>query len=80
MIALPRHAFPTTATTDTTTATGGARSLRLALGAVAGRLEAWAERRRQRWALLRLSDAMLKDVGLGRGDAFREAAKPFWRE
>jgi uncharacterized protein YjiS (DUF1127 family) len=28
---------------------------------------------------MRLDDAMLKDVGLGRGDAFREAAKPFWR-
>jgi uncharacterized protein YjiS (DUF1127 family) len=75
VIALPRHAFPTT-----TIPAGGARSLRRALGAVAGRLATWAERRRERRALLRLSDAMLKDVGLGRGDAFREAAKPFWRD
>jgi len=29
--------------------------------------------------LLGLDDVMLKDIGLGRGDVFREAAKPFWR-
>ena len=75
MIALHRHAFPTTVVPA-----GGARSLRRALGEAAGRLATWAERRRERRALLRLSDAMLKDVGLGRGDAFREAAKPFWRD
>ena len=75
MIALHRHAFPTTAIPA-----GGARSLRRALFDAAGRLATWAERRRERRALLRLSDAMLKDIGLGRGDAFREAAKPFWRE
>jgi uncharacterized protein YjiS (DUF1127 family) len=72
MIALPRHASPTVVA-------GDARSLRWALGAAAGLLAAWAERRRQRRALLRLGDGMLKDIGLGRGDAFREAAKPFWR-
>ena len=76
MIALPRHAFPTT----TTAAAGSAEALRRALFDAAGRLATWAERRLERRALLRLSDAMLKDVGLGRGDAFREAAKPFWRE
>ena len=41
--------------------------------------EGWAERRRQRRALMMLSDAMLKDIGLGRGEAEREAMKPFWR-
>ena len=41
--------------------------------------EGWAERRRQRRALTMLSDAMLKDIGLGRGEAAREAMKPFWR-
>lgn len=76
MIALPRHAFPTT----TTAAAGSAEALRRALFDAAGRLATWAERRLERRALLRLSDAMLKDIGLGRGDAFREAAKPFWRE
>ena len=34
---------------------------------------------RQRRALLRLDDALLKDLGLSRVDALREGAKPFWR-
>jgi uncharacterized protein YjiS (DUF1127 family) len=34
---------------------------------------------RQRRALLRLDDAMLKDLGLSRVDALQEGAKPFWR-
>jgi uncharacterized protein YjiS (DUF1127 family) len=72
MIALPRHAFPTVAA-------GHVRPARRALADAVGLLAGWAERRRQRRALLWLDDAMLKDVGLGRGDAFREAAKPFWR-
>ena len=42
--------------------------------------EGWAERRRQRRALMMLSDAMLKDIGLGRGEAARESMKPFWRK
>ena len=42
-------------------------------------LEAWAERRRQRRALLQLSDHALKDIGLNRADAFEEGTKPFWR-
>ena len=75
MIALPRHAFPTTSAAGSV-----ARPVRQTLGAAAGLLAAWAERHRQRRALLRLDDGMLKDIGLGRGDAFREAAKPFWRD
>ena len=41
----------------------------------------WLERYRQRRALLALSadDALLKDIGISRADAVREAAKPFWR-
>lgn len=50
------------------------------LAGLAELLERWAGRRRQRLALLSLSDALLKDIGLGRGDAEREARKPFWRE
>ena len=42
-------------------------------------LDAWSERRRQRRALLELSDHMLKDIGIGRGEAYREGRKPFWR-
>jgi uncharacterized protein YjiS (DUF1127 family) len=37
------------------------------------------ERSRQRRALSRLSDALLRDIGLTRGEAARESAKPFWR-
>lgn len=49
------------------------------LVAVLELFEAWAERRRQRCALLELSDALLKDIGLVRSEAEREAHKPFWR-
>lgn len=38
----------------------------------------WLEVRRQRRDLLRLSDAMLRDIGISRADAEREAARPFW--
>lgn len=42
------------------------------------RLELWADRRRERRALMRCPDGLLKDVGLSRADALREAGKPFW--
>ncbi|KMO38127.1 hypothetical protein VQ02_12085 [Methylobacterium variabile] len=42
------------------------------------RLELWADRRRERRALLGCPDGLLKDVGLSRADALREAEKPFW--
>ncbi len=37
------------------------------------------ERARQRRALEVLTDDQLRDIGLSRGEALREAAKPFWR-
>lgn len=40
----------------------------------------WAERARQRRALLSLDDWMLKDIGLSRADIMREYDKPIWRE
>ena len=39
----------------------------------------YIERRRERQALLRLDDRMLRDIGLTRVDVMREADKPFWR-
>ena len=48
------------------------------LGLVAT-LERWVERRHQRQALLSLNDALLKDIGLNRSDAWQEGTKPFWR-
>ncbi|MDY0882157.1 DUF1127 domain-containing protein [Dongia soli] len=42
-------------------------------------LEIWSERHRARRALAGMSDAMLKDIGLSRGEATYEWEKPFWR-
>lgn len=42
----------------------------------------WISRHRQRKALAELtatSDYLLRDIGLSRDEALREAAKPFWR-
>ena len=39
----------------------------------------WHERSRQRRALAQLSDHMLHDIGLSRGDVWAECEKPFWR-
>lgn len=36
-------------------------------------------RRRQRQALAELDDRLLADIGVSRGAAARECAKPFWR-
>jgi uncharacterized protein YjiS (DUF1127 family) len=38
------------------------------------------DRSRQRSPLDRLSDRMLKDIGISRADVDFEARKPFWRE
>ena len=38
----------------------------------------WRERARQREALGKLSDRMLRDIGISRASAEREAGKPFW--
>ena len=40
---------------------------------------AWHDRARERRALMEMSDPMLRDVGISRADAYREAARPFWR-
>ena len=45
-------------------------------------LRIWGARNRQRHALRLLAerdDYLLKDIGLSQDEAFREAAKPFWR-
>ena len=42
-------------------------------------LQAAHERRCQRRALADLDDRSLRDIGLSRHQAEREAAKPFWR-
>jgi uncharacterized protein YjiS (DUF1127 family) len=50
------------------------------IAAVLRALIGWAERARQRRALLSLDDWMLKDIGLSRADVMREYDKPVWRE
>lgn len=44
------------------------------------RLLHWHELARQRRALLALNDRMLKDIGITRVEAEREARRPFWRD
>ena len=39
----------------------------------------WIERRRERYALSKLDDHALADIGVTRSEAARQAAKPFWR-
>ena len=40
---------------------------------------AWLERMRERRHLARLSDDMLKDIGVSRADVEHVVEKPFWR-
>ena len=42
-------------------------------------LELWAERHRQRRALLAMGDHMFKDIGISHADAWQEASKPSWQ-
>jgi uncharacterized protein YjiS (DUF1127 family) len=42
-------------------------------------VEQMIERRRGRLALMDMSDAQLKDIGVSRADAFGEANRPFWK-
>lgn len=50
------------------------------LGRVLALFRTWRQRFRGREALARLDDRSLRDIGLTRCDALREANKPFWRE
>jgi uncharacterized protein YjiS (DUF1127 family) len=45
-----------------------------------GRLLRWHELSRQRRALLGLNERMLKDIGITRLEAEREARRPFWSD
>jgi uncharacterized protein YjiS (DUF1127 family) len=38
----------------------------------------WQEVARQRRSLLELDERLLKDIGITRADALREASRPFW--
>jgi uncharacterized protein YjiS (DUF1127 family) len=68
---------------DRSTAVGheepASRFATILMGAMRGLFD-WAERARQRRALLTLDDWVLKDIGLTRADVMHEYDKPFWRE
>ena len=49
-----------------------------ALLRIVAMIEMAVERRRSRLALMELGDAQLKDIGISRSEAFREANRPFW--
>lgn len=47
---------------------------------VAMAMQSWSDRWKQRQALMRLDDHLLKDIGVSRADADLEGTKPFWKE
>lgn len=55
------------------------RGFSLGVASLAVLFRIWQERRRHRRDLSRMSDHMLKDIGLTPGEALDEMAKPFWR-
>jgi uncharacterized protein YjiS (DUF1127 family) len=42
-------------------------------------IRSWRQRAGQRQCLAALDERLLRDIGVTRYDAAREAAKPFWR-
>jgi uncharacterized protein YjiS (DUF1127 family) len=64
--------------TFTALAYGMVRAATVASIRVPDILFGWHERASQRRALSMLTDHQLKDIGISRADAVREAAKPFW--
>ena len=61
------------------TTTGSRPAALRILAAAWRRLQAWRQTRGERLQLLALSDRELRDIGITRVDAIREANKPFWR-
>jgi len=60
-------------------AQASAGKLMAALGEAAERFEQWRRRARGRHQLMSLGDDVLKDIGVGRSEAYSEYSKPFWR-
>jgi uncharacterized protein YjiS (DUF1127 family) len=40
----------------------------------------WCDRAAQRRRLAQLDDRMLRDIGVGRAEAYRESSKWFWQD
>jgi uncharacterized protein YjiS (DUF1127 family) len=47
---------------------------------IAQTVAVWSARSRERRALSHLDEDRLRDIGVNRYDAKREAEKPFWRD
>ena len=45
---------------------------------VVSMIETVVQRRRSRLTLMELTDTQLKDIGISRSEAYREANRPFW--
>jgi uncharacterized protein YjiS (DUF1127 family) len=56
------------------------RGLQRRVSVAVARLLRWHELARQRRMLLTLDERMLKDIGITRAEAEREAGRPFWSE
>jgi uncharacterized protein YjiS (DUF1127 family) len=56
-----------------------ASRLQIAAARIFDTLVLWQARGRQRRALARFDDHMLRDIGCSREEAARECAKPMWR-
>jgi uncharacterized protein YjiS (DUF1127 family) len=54
-------------------------AVRACIEGAAARLVAWDARYRERRRIAELADETLRDAGLTRAFAVREAARPFWR-
>ena len=57
----------------------GSRPLTFGLEFATDLFLTWLDRYAQRRQLPRLDPRMLKDIGISRTDALREARKPFWQ-
>ena len=57
----------------------GSIALLTAIRRLSAAIQEWRRRARSRQELSKLSDHMLKDIGLSREAANYEAGKPFWR-
>lgn len=54
-------------------------AVRRGLAGLGRRLLAWHDRARERRELMELTDDQLRDLGIARAEARRQAGRPFWR-
>ncbi len=59
---------------------GAGQGASLGLRRAAELLLAWQARASQRAALAKLESHLLRDIGISRAAALREAGRPFWRD